>query len=250
MEDVRGHKSYSKCTLWHSIQHLVHPTASYLQFQNQDQRSWFLLLDKAMKLTHFILKGLSFYHRDHSYIGGTHILWFLVHCGICEMQNIKNKEFLLLYSVNERIEIDNCILLFCFSEKNLLSNRGICKDKKSPKKCKKWKKKNKCNKKKVWKKCLKTCERCPGCPGNQVPNPNHPDECFCPGELVLDTNNPEQCVCPGNKIPDNSNYSHCICPDNQILDINDPFQCLCDNGQLPNMNRQCSKYINFSYDLQ
>ena len=95
---------------------------------------------------------------------------------------------------------------------------------------------------------MKTCERCPGCPGNQVPNPNHPDECFCPGDLVLDTDNPDQCVCQGNKIPDNNNSSHCICPANQILDINNPFQCLCHNGQLPNMTRQCSKYI-FLYDL-
>ena len=90
---------------------------------------------------------------------------------------------------------------------------------------------------------MKTCGRCSGCPGNQVPNPNHPDECFCPGDLVLDTNNPDQCVCQGNKIPDQSNSSHCICPANQILDINNPFQCLCHNGQFPNMTRQCSKYI-------
>ena len=139
-------------------------------------------------------------------------------------------------------------LNFCFSENNVLVNSSKCKDKKKPKKCKKLKKKKKCNKKKVWKKCMKTCGRCSGCPGNQVPNPNHPDECFCPGDLVLDTNNPDQCVCQGNKIPDQSNSSHCICPANQILDINNPFQCLCHNGQFPNMTRQCSKYI-FLYDL-
>ena len=136
--------------------------------------------------------------------------------------------------------------MFCFSGKDILFNSGKCKDKKSFKKCKKLKKKKKCNKKKVWKKCMKTCERCPGCPGNQVPNPNNPEECFCPGDLVLDTNNLDQCVCPGNKIPDNTDDSLCICPANQVLDSNNPSQCLCHNGQQPNMTRQCGKF-NFFY---